>query len=493
MRRISLVRMTCAGVAFWAATVMVARAQVFDNLFQFDYYTDGDPGVQPLVQGPNGNLYGITQAGGPSYANCGSCGTFFEITPAGKFTLLYSFCAIPGCPDGSRPWSLILATDGNFYGTTLNGPPGTSGTFFRVTPEGELRTLYIFCETCVGGDGPYGIVQASNGNFYGVTLQGGTYDEGVVFEITPAGVLTALYNFCSDYPTCADGANPISPLIQGGNGNFYGITNEGSVGGYGTIFEITPAGKLTTLHSFCSQANCADGSTPEGAPLVQASNGSLYGTVAYGGTNGDGVAFEITPSGEFTILHTFCSLADCADGHYPDSGLMQATNGALYGTTFFAPSDTHSCFNGQGCGTLFQITTAGKLTALHDFCLTPLDGCPGGEYPFGLMQATNGTFYGMTVDGGSGNAGVIYTWSLGLGPFVKTVPVAGNAGTSVMILGNNLTGTTSVTFNGMAAAFTVVSDTEIRATVPTGAITGKVVVVTSGGDLTSNVAFQVLN
>lgn len=215
--------------------------------------------------------------------------------------------------------------------------------------------------------------------------------------------------------------------------------------------------------------------------------------MAYGGTTGDGVAFQITPSGEFTILHTFCSLANCADGHYPDSGLTQGTNGALYGTTFFAPSDALSCFNGQGCGTLFRITTAGDQTSLHDFCGTPLDGCPGGEYPFGLMQATNGTFYGMTSAGGSGNSGIIYSWSLGLAPFVETVPVAGSTGTSVVILGNNLTGTTSVTFNGMAAAFTVVSDTEITATVPTGATTGKVVVVTSGGDLKSNVAFQVLN
>jgi uncharacterized repeat protein (TIGR03803 family) len=253
----------------------------------------------------------------------------------------------------------------------------------------------------------------------------------------------------------------------------------------GTIFEITLDGSLTTLYSFCTQPNCTDGNTPDGG-LVQATNGDLYGTTNGGGAYNFGTVFKITPNGTLTTLHGFCAQLDsenyCEDGNLPTTGLIQATNGILYGTTS----------NGGAAddGTIFQITPSGKFTTLYDFQTTT-----GGE-PNGLMQATDGTLYGTTQYGGtnqSGEAGgTVFSLSVGLGPFVETQTTAGKVGTAVNILGTDLTGATSVTFNGTPATFTVNSTgAAISATVPAGATTGTVTVTTPSGVLSSNKRFTV--
>ncbi len=296
--------------------------------------------------------------------------------------------------------------------------------------------------------------------------------------MTPSGTLTTLYEFCS-LPGCADGAVLFDALVQGTDGNFYGTTWGGGGGNGGTVFKITPSGKLTTLYSFCVQyyPYCGDGSNP--IKLVLGNDGNFYGTTAYGGSYGEGSVFKITPTGTLTTIYNFCTQIACTDGAVPRDGLTLGSDGNFYSTTYYGGADNQ--------GTIFQITAAGVLTTLFSF-----DGTDG-RYPIQhLFQATNGTFYGVTDNDGSSGDGTVFSLSVSLSPFVETVPTSGKVGTKVIILGNKLTGSTSVTFNGTAAAFKVVSSTEITATVPTGATTGKVQVTTkSSGTLTSNVNFQV--
>ena len=254
----------------------------------------------------------------------------------------------------------------------------------------------------------------------------------------------------------------------------------------GTIFKITPQGTLTTLYDFCSQNSCSDGAYPNA--LVQASNGDFYGTTAGGGMDvgnspcndsggigGDGIIFEMTPGNPPVILHNFAG----ADGATPDSPLIEASDGNIYGTT--------ACGGANSAGTIYQITPADVFTSLYSFTGPPALG--GG--PSGLLQATNGTFYGTTSNEGTSSDGTLYSLSMGLGAFVESLPASGGVGAPVLILGNNLTGATSVSFNGTAATFTVVSDSLIQATVPAGTSTGSVQVTTASATLNSNVPFTV--
>src|SRR5208337_2819999 len=230
------------------------------------------------------------------------------------------------------------------------------------------------------------------------------------------------------------------------------------VGQSGTVFKITPSGKLTTLYSFCSVGGtaCTDGSGPQ-AGLIQATDGNFYGATYDGGANGSGTVFKITPKGTRTTLHSFCSQTGCTDGYYPWAGLIQATDGNFYGTTSEGGGATSA-------GTVFMITPAGTLTTLHSF-----DGTDGGQPYSGLVQGYDGNFYGTTSTDARGN-GTVFKLSMGLGPFVKTQTTSGTVGAAVKILGSSLTGASSVTFNGTAATtFKVVSNYEITATVPAGA------------------------
>jgi uncharacterized repeat protein (TIGR03803 family) len=267
------------------------------------------------------------------------CATTAIPSPAQTLTTLYSFCpGGPPCTDGSAPIAaLAQATDGNFYGTTSEGP---YGTVFKITPNGSLITLYSFCSqpNCADGAQPYaGLVQATDGNFYGTTFVGGVDQSGAgtIFRITPSGALTTVYTFCPHFQGCPDGANPEGTLVQATDGNLYGTTEMGGTGrscsgGCGVVFKITLSGALTTLYSF----NGTDGARPY-AGLVQATDGNLYGTTYEGGgtnndcMNGCGTVFKITPSGTFTTLHSF----NFSDGYLPDGGLIQATDGNIYGVT----------------------------------------------------------------------------------------------------------------------------------------------------------------
>jgi YVTN family beta-propeller protein/uncharacterized repeat protein (TIGR03803 family) len=382
--------------------------EALTDVLNFDGANGAFPYLTSLIQGADGNLYGTTTGGGPSEQ-----GTVFQMNLAGTLATLYAFCSQTNCTDGAEPvGGLVQATNGNFYGTTSEGGAnGGGGTVFQIV-GGQLSTLYSFCSQPGCADGNYSqapLVQASNGNLYGTTNSGGVNAAGNVFEITLAGQLTSLYSFCSQ-TNCTDGERPYAGLVQGSNGNFYGTTELGGANGQGTIFEITPTGHLTTLYSFCSQTNCTDGENPL-SPLVQASSGNFYGTTELGGANGQGTIFEITPTGHLTTRYSFCSQPGCTDGVEPYAGLLQA-GGNFYGTT--------NNLGPNGFGTVFEITSAGQLTTLYGF------GFTDGAFPEGgLVQASNGNLYGLTDFGGDRLDGIVFSLSpvISLGPPTGTAQV----------------------------------------------------------------------
>jgi uncharacterized repeat protein (TIGR03803 family) len=506
---------------FCGATAIALPAQTFTTLVSFDGTDGTTDGTGPsLVQGFDGSFYQTTFSGGTINSNCASlidgCGTFFKVTPAGRLTTLYKFCSTTSCTDGSGPGAVVQATDRSFYGTTAFGGANSNsicdfdglmgcGTVFKITPAGRLTTLYSFCSktNCTDGYEPsLSVIQGTDGNFYGTTSSGGANSNsicesngtgcGTVFKITPAGGLTTLYNFCSK-TDCADGYSPAA-LIQGADGNLYGTTFNGGancqtqcVGG--TIFKITSTGKLITLYSFCSKPDCTDGYEP--SLSVQGTAGNFYGTTIGGGADCQpnyapcGTFFKITPTGRLTTLYNFCTKSNCPDGRVP--WVVQDSDGNFYGATFGGGSNT-SCSQ-RGCGTAFKIAPTDRLTTLYNFCSKP--DCTDGSGPGALVQGTDGGFYGTTDGGGTKGWGTVFRLSVGLPPFVKFLLPSGNVGAVVYILGTNLKSASKVSFNGTAAKFTVVSATEITASVPDGATSGSVTVATSGSTLKSNQVFRV--
>jgi uncharacterized repeat protein (TIGR03803 family) len=467
-------KMVCLGFALFAAMGIAASAQTFTTLTTFL-----GPATFPYsatVQGTDGNFYGTTGGGGSYVCDPNNgCGTVFKVTPSGTLTTLHTFCTQANCPDGSYPYpGLVLSTDGNFYGATGAGGAHSKGTVFKITPDGKLTTIHSFCvlTNCTDGAGSSTLIQASDGNFYGIG-GAGAHDWGTVFKITPQGKLTTLYTFCSQR-FCVDGSDPRAGLVRGNDGDLYGTTYSGGIFGAGTVFKLAPNGTLTTLHSFGSR----DGTNPS-AGLVQDSNGNFYGSTEWGGSvmyvcsKGCGTLFEITATGAFTTLERF----DWSDGYDPYSAMIQGTDGNLYGTTVW----------GLCCGVVFNVTPKGEFTLLFAFN----GGIQGADPIGGLLQSTNGIFYGTTA-GEFDTSSTIYSLDMGLGPFISFVQATGKTGATAQILGQGLTGATSVTFNGVAAAkFSVVSDTYMTAVVPAGATTGSVVVATPAGNLTSNVSFRI--
>ena len=293
--------------------------------------------VTSLLEGAYGTFYGTDSAGGVNYGD----GMVFEMTPSGSVTPFYAFCSLTKCEDGRSPSSLVKGFDGSLHGTTATGGlafgSGGGGTIFRLTPGGAFSRQKVFCRvnTCPDGAGPASLFQGADGNLYGFTEEGGNVIQatgisgGTIFSLGVAGFKT-VYLFCSQ-TMCADGSRTTA-LLQGTDGNLYGVTAGGGdqtncSGGCGTIFKLTTAGTLTTLHTFCAQKGCPDGFSP--SALVQGTDGNFYGTTGGGGgSTDDGTVFEITPGGTLTTLHVFSG----PDGNEPE-GLTQGTDGAFYGTT----------------------------------------------------------------------------------------------------------------------------------------------------------------
>lgn len=301
-----------------------------------------------LAQGSDGNFYGTAANGGSN-----GQGTVFKITSQGSFSTLYNF----NSTDGVVPYGgLVQANDGNFYGTTTQGGDNAAGVVFQMTPQGSLTVIHSF-NYDDGYEPTAALVQGTDGNLYGTTLYGGVNKLGVVFAITPDGVLTVLHKFAG-----ADGFQPYAGLVQASDGNFYGTTQNGGDNDVGTVFRITPSGTLTTLHSFAR----SDGAYPNAA-LVQATNGKLYGTTQNGGAHLDaGTMFSITLDGTLTKVYDFCSIftTSCIDGRNPAAGLLQALDGSLYGTTYAGgPADLGTAFSlDLGLGVSLSVNTLGGGT-----------------------------------------------------------------------------------------------------------------------------------
>jgi len=453
------------GVIWPVITAQSAQAS-FSTIYNFcalTNCTDGERANGALIQSSDGSLYGTTVAAGANES-----GTVFKITVDGSLTTLYSFCSEANCTDGFAPGTgLIQGSKGDFFGTTSQGGANGAGTVFKISPSGTLTTLHSFDTT--DGEYPNGLVQGTNGEFYGTTSEGGTTGAGTVFKMTSDGELTTLYSFCSQ-TACVDGSYP-NGLIHGPHGDYYGTTSDGGASNHGTVFKVTATGAETAIYSFCAQPNCTDGEYPYGG-LVQGGS-DLYGTTSAGGSGNFGTAFKITSAGALKTLYSFIE----TDGASPQAALLRATNGDLYGSLFLG---------GTGDGTLFKLTPSGRFTKLHTF-----DGADGYRPGTPLSQDTNGDIYGTTSEGGANGGGTIFRLSLGIAPFVEAQPASAKAGAHVKILGSDLTGATSVTFDGTPATFTVVSASEISTAVPNGAASGVIEVITPNGTLKGNKTFTV--
>ncbi len=265
-----------------------------------------------LTPGPNGTFYGNTSEGGPD-----DYGTIFQITTNGVLTPLVNF----NSNNGAAPFGpMIKGNDGNYYGTTSAGGTNNAGTIYQMTPAGALTTIASF-DGINNGAIPYGaLYEDAEGNFYGTTSAGGTYDFGVVFKLNAGGALVPLVTF--------DGTNSATPyagMVPGADGQLYGTTSGEGGGGYGTVFRVSLGGAFTNLVWF----DGVNGYSPYG-PLLLASDGNFYGTTIFGGTNNYGNVFRMTPAGVVTSLASF-------DGYFfgsaPESGLLEKTSGTFYGTT----------------------------------------------------------------------------------------------------------------------------------------------------------------
>jgi uncharacterized repeat protein (TIGR03803 family) len=281
-------------------------------------------GASPMVLGNDGSLYGTTYAGGNNYGEWGA-GTIFKFSPGGTLTTLAFF---DGTNNASGPVSLLQASDGNFYGTTAPSWYGRPPSVFKMTPDGTLTTLFVFNSTNWPGYGAArSLIQATDGNLYGTTDGGGTYGGGTVFKVTPGGALTTLVSL--NFPLSGSYEAPCS-IMQASDGNFYVTTTGGAGGGHGRVLKITPAGQMSTLVPF--------GSTYAGdfvAGVVEGTDGNFYGTTFSGGIydnfipDGAGTIFQVTPAGRFTSLYRF----DVQTAANPIASLLQVSDGTFYGTT----------------------------------------------------------------------------------------------------------------------------------------------------------------
>lgn len=440
-----------------------SSAQTVTDLYSF---TGRNSSVEPSnvtpTQGRDGSLFGTTET--PN-------GTIFKVATTGTFRQLDVFSSATGDePNGG----VTLASNGNFYGTTSLGGSSNYGALFKVTPTGSYSVLHEFAGGTDGALPASPPIQASDGNLYGTTY-GNTTTSSTIYKYAPAsGGYSTIYQFNS-----AVGSGVIASLTQASNGKLYGTAYAGGANNCGSIFELTTSGTLLWSYSF----PCAPGGANPVGPLLQAADGNFYGTASAGGSTGHGagVVFKLDQSSTVSVLYNFVGFNQgVVDGASPFGGLVQGTDGNLYGTTLSGGSGA--------AGTLFQITTGGNYKLLYSFT-NPI----GSEPRAALLQDTNGLFYGTASGGGKFRFGSVFSLNMGLGPFVTFVRPSGTAGGTAQILGEALTGATSVTFNGIpATSFKVVADTYMTAVVPSGATTGPVVVTTLGGPLTSNKKFQII-
>ncbi len=363
------------GMAAWSA--VAAPATEAEALYPFA----GAEGTSaPLVSGPDGLLYGA------GYPGLHGQGMVFRLTADGQLEVLHDFAH----NEGAGPLGLVLAPDGFFYGVTAAGGAFDAGTAFRISPQGGFERLHAF-EPGVDGKGPRGnLLLASDGHFYGTTLQGGPTNRGTAFRMNARGHVTLLHAFGS---ADGDGAYPIGRLIEGSDGLLYGTTSGGGRG-FGTVYKMHRNGVVKVLHGFSFDGR--DGYSPDNG-VTEGPDGLFYGVAEGHRENRRGLIFRVDSRGHLDVVCTFPPPVEL-NGRQPHKPLTLGRDGAFYGTT-----------SGGGAyrtgGTVFRFTTDGVLTTLYSF---------DGDSPVGqraanaLVEQADGEFVGATYSGGETNRGSIY-------------------------------------------------------------------------------------
>jgi uncharacterized repeat protein (TIGR03803 family) len=384
---------------------------MFNVVHSFSADTNGNPdGAYPqtsLVQGVDGRLYGVAVNGGTN-----DIGTIFAVFRNGTgFSVLHTFGS--SSQDGSNPSGpLVQGPDGRLYGTAESGGTNQGGTVFSLNTNGTgFTVLHSFPGTSTNNDGANpdgGVIIGQDGRLYGTAISGGIYGGGTAFALNTNGTgFTVLHPFDPTY----EGSQPYGPLVQGGDTAFYGTTSAGGPDNSGTVFAFSAFGafsKFGIFHFFSTldptlQTNL-DGAYPN-AGLLIGRDGQIYGTTSGGGTNGSGTVFAIQ-NGTFKVLHTFAAVSPAgtnADGATPYGGLVQGNDGRLYGTT---------TGGGLGAGTLFSLTTNGGSFAVARAFSAPdllTETNADGGYDYGsLMLDNDGNFYGTTSGAGTNGSGTVF-------------------------------------------------------------------------------------
>lgn len=479
-----------------------------NTLVNFPAASVGAGEYSALLEASDGNFYGVSARGG--YQDNGFVYRVERTT--GRVTHLHDF----KFSDGATPrGTLVQGADGDLYGTTEAGGAnrsdycyggqffgkGACGVAYKVSLKGAFTKLHDFYSAADGYQAAAGtgVVQASDGNFYGMALIEFPTSTNSVFRLAPDGAVTVFYAFPTDQ---SQGYLTHTGLIQGRDGNLYGTTtgDSGTATANGTVFQLSLTGAFRTLHVFqgAPQNGSGDGAEPWGN-LIQGRDGALYGTTYGGGTTtgycvvaGCGTVYRVTTAGQESVLYRFTGHA--RDGETPENaGLAQAADGTLYGVNGGNPFGTIGlplCYVGStttaGCGTLFRITTGGRFEQVYNFGSG--NGSNGLFPKSSLIRATDGNLYGVALSGGGFGSGTVYR--LQLNPATPVVeisgvsPAGGPPGTAVAVSGKGFTGATQVTFPTGAATpipFTVVSDTEIDLTVPPNGVSGAIGVTTPRG------------
>lgn len=412
---------TAAALVFALMSPGSAAAYAFRTLHSF--CTEGNCGdgqyPKQLLLDSAGDLYGITTRGG-KYTE----GLVFKFIPdAGKGHyaehILKNFCAQQGCFGGGQPYEdLISDTDGDLYGVTGAGGKHGTGTIFKMTPGANgwsYRVLHNFCEaSCADGAYPasgLGYKGKISGKrwdgtspLFGMTTEGGS-GAGTVYELTTNGsswTYKVIHKF--------QNASTVQSLIVDAQENLFGISAYSGKNSNGFLFELAhDTWKETVLHDFCGKGGCTDGAVPYGAIAMDGS-GDIFGTAVYGGNGsctfddfkGCGVAYEFTAGGKYKVIYDFCALANCADGWRPVGGVVLDSAGNIFGTT------TNGGVNNADNGVVFKLTTAGNEKVLYSFCSKAncKDGY-GANVP--MIVDAEGDLFGTTEEGGAnGDAGIVF-------------------------------------------------------------------------------------
>ncbi len=444
-----------------------------------------------LILGTDGSFYGSIHDRGVN-----GNGTAFKLSSTGVETILHSFA---NTGDGGNPVAPpVQAADGNYYGLTQGEPFLPSPTMYKITAAGVFSTLHTFANSTEGYNISAGLIQGTDGNFYGCTNSGGANNAGTIFKATTAGVVTVLHAFAG----LADGNACSYSLVQGTDGKLYGTAGAGTFNA-GVIFKLTTAGSYTALHQI-------NGST-EGfgirSGLTQASDGKFYGVTQNQGSATNGTLYSITATGTYSVAHSF----DNPTGDLPVSGVFQHTNGILYGSTNSGGTGPNA-----GNGVFYSLnisanpfakalTTSGRVGSTVELLGQGFTGAT--KVTFGGIAATtiavtSDTYMTAVVPTGAKTGTITVTRTSGplttlvsfkILPTISSItPTSGPVGTLVTVNGTGLTQTTKVTIGTITAtSFTVVSDSKVTVTVPTGAKTGKVGITTTGGTVNSATSFSV--